>query len=95
MNADHELRGEARWGDLDRLLTSSGMYDAVIEEIAGRRIRIGTSGSRTSRPATTSASTSTRRSWTASPSRCAGGEPTRAGPGCSATRASTSTSRTS
>jgi 8-amino-7-oxononanoate synthase len=41
MNADHDLRGEARWGDLDRLLTSSGMYDAVIEEISGRRIRIG------------------------------------------------------
>ena len=41
MNADHDLRGEAHWGDLDRLLTSSGMYDAVIEEISGRRIRIG------------------------------------------------------
>jgi len=41
MNADHDLRGHARWGDLDRLLTSSGMYDAVIEEVSGRRIRIG------------------------------------------------------
>src|SRR5687768_13433327 len=41
MNADHEIRGEARWGDLDRLRTTSGMYDAVIEEVAGRRIRIG------------------------------------------------------
>jgi hypothetical protein len=41
MNADHELRGEARWGDLDRLRSTSWMYDAVIEEVAGRRIRIG------------------------------------------------------
>ena len=30
-----------RWADLQRLQTSSPMYDAVIEEIDGRRIRIG------------------------------------------------------
>ena len=41
MNADHDLRGEARWGDLDRLRSTSRMYDAVIEEVAGRQIRIG------------------------------------------------------
>jgi 8-amino-7-oxononanoate synthase len=32
---------DARWADLQRLRTSSPMYDAVIEEINGRRIRIG------------------------------------------------------
>ena len=51
-------------GDLDLLRRSSPMSDAVIDEIDGRRIRIGTSGWSTSRPATTSASTSTRRSST-------------------------------
>jgi 8-amino-7-oxononanoate synthase len=30
-----------RWADLDRLRRSNPMYDAVIEEIDGRRIRIG------------------------------------------------------
>jgi 8-amino-7-oxononanoate synthase len=35
-------RNDPRWGDLDRLRRSTGMYDAVIEEIRGRRIRIGT-----------------------------------------------------
>ena len=30
-----------KWADLDRLRTSSPMYDAVIDEIKGRRIRIG------------------------------------------------------
>jgi 7-keto-8-aminopelargonate synthetase-like enzyme len=32
---------DARWADLQRLRTSSPMYDAVIEEVKGRRIRIG------------------------------------------------------
>ncbi len=32
---------DARWADLQRLQTSSPMYDAVIEEVKGRRIRIG------------------------------------------------------
>jgi 8-amino-7-oxononanoate synthase len=32
---------DARWADLQRLRTSSPMYDAVIEEVNGRRIRIG------------------------------------------------------
>ena len=31
----------SRWSDLDRLRTVSSMYDAVIEEIDGRRIRVG------------------------------------------------------
>ena len=35
------LRKEARWADLERLRTQGGLYDAVIEEIDGRRIRIG------------------------------------------------------
>ncbi|MEO8555946.1 MAG: hypothetical protein ABI474_04685 [Actinomycetota bacterium] len=30
-----------RWADLQRLRTSAPMYDAVIEEVKGRRIRIG------------------------------------------------------
>ena len=30
-----------RWADLQRLQTSSPMYDAVIDEVKGRRIRIG------------------------------------------------------
>lgn len=32
---------EARWADLDRLRRTNPMYDAVIDEIDGRRIRIG------------------------------------------------------
>jgi 8-amino-7-oxononanoate synthase len=35
------LRTDARWGDLERLRAQGGIYDAVIEEIDGRRIRIG------------------------------------------------------
>jgi 8-amino-7-oxononanoate synthase len=35
------LRRDARWTDLERLRNSSPMYDAVIDEIRGRRIRIG------------------------------------------------------
>jgi len=35
------LRRDQRWSELERLRTSSPMYDAVIEEIRGRRIRIG------------------------------------------------------
>lgn len=33
--------GNRRFEDLDRLRRTSPMYDAVIEEIDGRRIRIG------------------------------------------------------
>ena len=36
-------RTDARWGDLERLRAQGGLYDAVIEEIDGRRIRIGDS----------------------------------------------------
>ncbi|MDQ1537914.1 MAG: 8-amino-7-oxononanoate synthase [Actinomycetota bacterium] len=32
---------DARWADLQRLRTTSPMYDAVIDEVKGRRIRIG------------------------------------------------------
>ncbi len=35
------LRRDQRWSELERLRTSSPMCDAVIEEIRGRRIRIG------------------------------------------------------
>ena len=35
------LRSDARWGDLERLRAQGGLYDSVIEEIDGRRIRIG------------------------------------------------------
>src|SRR6266550_2526743 len=35
------LRRDPRWSDLERLRASSPMYDAVIDEIRGRRIRIG------------------------------------------------------
>ena len=35
------LRSDARWGDLERLRAKGGLYDSVIEEIDGRRIRIG------------------------------------------------------
>jgi 8-amino-7-oxononanoate synthase len=35
------LRTDARWGDLERLRAKGGLYDSVIEEIDGRRIRIG------------------------------------------------------
>ena len=36
-----QRRHEARWAELGRLRASSPMYDAVIEEVRGRRIRIG------------------------------------------------------
>jgi 7-keto-8-aminopelargonate synthetase-like enzyme len=36
-----EVRRDARWGDLERLRASHPMMDAVIDEIDGRRIRIG------------------------------------------------------
>ena len=35
------LREDGPWQDLERLRSSNRMYDAVIEEIRGRRIRIG------------------------------------------------------
>ncbi len=35
------LREDDRWQDLERLRSSNRMYDAVIEELRGRRIRIG------------------------------------------------------
>jgi len=35
------IRKDPRWGDLERLRAQGGLYDAVIEEIDGRRIRIG------------------------------------------------------
>ena len=34
-------RQDARWGDLERLRSSHPMMDAVIEEVRGRRIRVG------------------------------------------------------
>src|SRR3984957_5800916 len=37
-----QAREDARWGDLERLRSSHPMMDAVIEEVRGRRIRIGT-----------------------------------------------------
>jgi len=35
------VRADSRWGDLDRLRVRSRMVDAVIDEVRGRRIRIG------------------------------------------------------
>jgi len=40
MTLDH-LHGNARWADLERLRSGNPMYDATIEEIDGRRIRVG------------------------------------------------------
>src|SRR5919107_5898467 len=36
-----QAKATQRWADLDRLRQNSAMYDAVIDEIDGRRIRIG------------------------------------------------------
>jgi 8-amino-7-oxononanoate synthase len=36
-----EFRRDARWGDLERLRASHPMMDAVIDEVQGRRIRVG------------------------------------------------------
>lgn len=41
LRGSESLRTDARWGDLERLRAEGGIYDAVIEEIDGRRIRIG------------------------------------------------------
>jgi 8-amino-7-oxononanoate synthase len=35
------IRQDSRWADLERLRSGNPMYDAVIEEIKGRRIRVG------------------------------------------------------
>ena len=35
------VRRDARWADLERLRNSNPMYDATIDEIDGRRIRVG------------------------------------------------------
>src|ERR1044072_804110 len=35
------VRQDSRWADLERLRVSNPMYDATIEEIDGRRIRVG------------------------------------------------------
>lgn len=35
------VRQDSRWADLERLRSDNPMYDAVIEEIDGRRIRVG------------------------------------------------------
>ncbi len=34
-------RSDSRWDDLERLRSSHPMMDAVIDEVRGRRIRIG------------------------------------------------------
>src|SRR5439155_22857690 len=36
-----QIRRDARWGDLERLRSGHRMMDAVIDEVSGRRIRIG------------------------------------------------------
>ena len=36
-----QAKATQRWADLDRLRENSAMYDAVIDEIDGRQIRIG------------------------------------------------------
>ena len=36
-----DVRQDARWGDLERLRASHPMMDAVIDEVQGRRIRVG------------------------------------------------------
>jgi 8-amino-7-oxononanoate synthase len=41
VRAASRLRSDARWGDLERLRTTSPMFDAVIDEVQGRRIRVG------------------------------------------------------
>jgi 7-keto-8-aminopelargonate synthetase-like enzyme len=35
------LERDQRWGDLERLRSGNPMYDATIEEVKGRRIRVG------------------------------------------------------
>jgi 8-amino-7-oxononanoate synthase len=41
LRPSEQARADGRWADLERLRTSHPMMDAVIEEIDGRRIRIG------------------------------------------------------
>ena len=41
VRAANEAHREARWADLERLRNSNPMYDATIDEIDGRRIRVG------------------------------------------------------
>src|SRR5712691_469104 len=41
MTGQARLRRDPRWDELERLRAGNPMFDAVIEEIRGRRIRIG------------------------------------------------------
>ncbi|MBD0324362.1 MAG: pyridoxal phosphate-dependent aminotransferase family protein, partial [Aldersonia sp.] len=41
VTARSPLRRDPRWGDLERMRNNSPMFDAVIDEIRGRRIRVG------------------------------------------------------
>lgn len=36
-----QVRRDARWSDLERLRAANPMFDAVVEEVRGRRIRVG------------------------------------------------------
>ncbi|HTW06560.1 MAG TPA: aminotransferase class I/II-fold pyridoxal phosphate-dependent enzyme [Acidimicrobiales bacterium] len=40
-NASQQARRDSRWADLERLRSSHPMMDAIIEEVSGRRIRVG------------------------------------------------------
>ena len=41
MDSTGYIRADDRWQDLERLRSGNRMFDAVIEELSGRRIRIG------------------------------------------------------
>jgi 8-amino-7-oxononanoate synthase len=41
LRASEEARVDSRWADLERLRSSHPMMDAIIEEVDGRRIRVG------------------------------------------------------
>ena len=94
--ATRHIRRSGRWGELDRLVPTNPMYDAVIDEIDGRQIRIGEHW-------LTDFASCNYLGFDLDPEimaaidrrRSAAGAPTRAGRGCSATRGSTRRSRSS
>ena len=79
--------------DLERLRAGSPMYDAAIEEIDGRRIRVGDHWLADFASCNYLGFDLDREIIDASTALCAPGALTPAGPGCSATRCPTPRSR--
>ncbi|HEY2960756.1 MAG TPA: hypothetical protein VGM21_21515 [Actinomycetota bacterium] len=95
----HRAGWLAKWektnSELQRLKAKHPMLDAVIDQVDGRRIRIGRQWLVDYASCNYLGFDLDPRSWRRCPRTWPSGAPTRAGPGCSAARCCTSRSRTS